>query len=166
MIVVLWPSDPHQGVLITTDMSWPQISMNAEAMFSGRIEIWRGYLQMVPKFAASGAGLLQVTSCGESPHNFLLANLIYFGVGGFISLLALLLQLFAAMAKCMHKSGDIWAPVFGVLIAFVLIHGQTEYVLTYPLYFSNSFFWLLAGLVAFSTFNSPVPTLANWEQVQ
>lgn len=115
-----------------------------------RTKIWSDLLmETKSEQVITGVGLQNKTWRGLSPHNFYLANFIYFGIGG-LALILLLLAIFARRITYIVRSQPALLPVAGTVLSVVLIHGQFEYVLTHPLYFSNSLFWLLIGSLAYS----------------
>lgn len=118
---------------------------------SGRFDLWRKAMADIGRSPVLGTGYCPDDSGTESPHNFLLANLLYFGCLGTIALVSMLALLCKSILQRI-RTGEYpeLVPVAGVLAAIILIHGQLEYVLTYPLFFSNSMFWFLLGYVAFA----------------
>ena len=119
---------------------------------SGRSDLWRKTLERIDRSSALGTGLVGADSAEGSPHNFLLANLLYFGCFGTISLIAMLAVLGKSIWNRTRQYPELM-PIAGVLAAVLLIHGQIEYVLTYPLFLSNSLFWFLSGYACFSSFD-------------
>jgi len=110
-----------------------------------RTFIWQGFLDAA-MHTPFGSGWNSVVVYNQNPHNMFLANLVYFGVSGLLLLIALVVILGArAIALCDKDKTS--AFLLCTLAAMVLIHGNVEYVITYPLLFSNSIFWLLLGSV-------------------
>lgn len=120
---------------------------------SGRSDLWRKTLAEIDRSSALGTGLVGADSAEESPHNFLLANLLYFGCFGTIALIVMLAVLGKNIWNRTRQYPELM-PIAGLLAAVFLIHGQIEYVLTYPLFLSNSLFWFLCGYACFATLES------------
>ena len=123
---------------------------------SGRFDLWRKALADIGRSPVLGTGYTGDDSGAESPHNFLLANLLYFGCLGTIALVSMLALLGRNIQQRLREYPALM-PVAGVLAAVILIHGQLEYVLTYPLFLSNSMFWFLLGYVAFANLDIDSP---------
>jgi hypothetical protein len=108
-----------------------------------RALIWQGFLDALLE-NPFGSGWNGVAVFNQNPHNCLLANLVYFGVVGAVLLLTLLTVLMRRAANACRED-----PASLVLVlslgSMLLIHASVEYVITYPLLFSNSVFWLLVG---------------------
>lgn len=121
---------------------------------SGRSDIWKQVLIQEEDRPVLGVGLLNKTYDGMSPHNFVLANYVYFGVFGLAALLAMLLTLAIKAVQQVKARPKELLPIVGILAGTVFVHGQMEYVVSFPLYFSNSMFWLLLGYVCFVDFES------------
>jgi len=155
--VVLWPTfEPavHSSGLAKISIGSPLYQSQSRANEAKeplieRNKIWIDMMEQTAGTRLKGAGLMNVEYHGLSPHNFLLANLVYFGLPG----LGLILSILAVCAWQLVKRVRTYPallPAAGTIIAVVLLHGQAEYVLTHPLFFSNSMFWLLLGFVCFS----------------
>lgn len=125
-----------------------------------RGKIWR---EMLSETGQSwlGVGLMKKSYSGLSPHNFLLANYVYYGFCGLLSLILLLCFVAIKMVKRVRQYPRL-LPLAGTLLAIAILHGQFEYVLTHPLYFSNSMFWLLVGFVCFAELE---PSAAPYQMV-
>lgn len=149
LFVITPPGDPATETLTSslTMQSSAPITGGHERL-SGRLEIWKALGSSSLNTPLTGVGLMCKSYRGLSPHNFLLANFLYFGAGGLLALLALLLTLASALVSVIRQHHEL-IPIAGILAASCLLHGQFEYVLTYPLFFSNSIFWFLAGYACF-----------------
>jgi hypothetical protein len=108
-----------------------------------RSMIWGAFVESVIEYPY-GLGWNGLSVIEQNPHNLLMANLVYFGVAGCISLLAILsLMTLKAVQVCRQERTLV---MLGLSLAAVLIiHQSLEYVVTYPTLFSNSLFWLLLG---------------------
>jgi len=105
--------------------------------------IWMGFVDAVLE-NPFGSGWNSVAVFNQNPHNCLLANLVYFGFTGFVLLLALFIMLIARAANNCRQDRTSAVLVLS-LASMLLIHQSVEYVISYPLLFSNSIFWLLLG---------------------
>lgn len=111
--------------------------------------IWQALLPRVAERPALGFGLLNVSYTGETPHNVYLAQLLYYGCAGFLAFMTM----FAAFGRRVYSSlvelqGRPEAWVLTALLVGAAGQGMVEYIITYPLFFSNSLFWLILGAVA------------------
>lgn len=105
--------------------------------------IWQGFLDAILE-NPFGSGWNGAAVFNQNPHSCLLANLVYFGVVGTVLLSALLIVLMRRGAQaCRGDRASI--ALFLSIASMLLIHGSVEYVITYPLLFSNSMFWLVLG---------------------
>lgn len=108
-----------------------------------RLFIWQGYIDAVLE-NPFGAGWNGIVVFNENPHNLLLANLAYFGVVSFVLLLSLLIMLMKRVRDTYLSDRTSLVLVLSIA-SMLIIHASVEYVITYPLLFSNSMFWLLLG---------------------
>lgn len=92
----------------------------------------------------SGSGVI------ETPHNVYFANLLFYGIPGFLAFLAVIacsVWIAAAVVRRTPSIGLI--ALFGYLAAYIFAYSQIEYVLTCPYSFSNSLALLLLGYFVF-----------------
>ncbi len=115
-----------------------------------RTEIWMAFLKYWQAQPILGYGLLGIEYQGLGPHNFLLANLVYFGIPGLVLLVALLSLAMRQIVARMREHRELLVPIAGGLGAFMLVHGSAEYSITFSVYFANSVFWLLLGYACFT----------------
>ncbi len=126
----------------------------AKEPIAERTAVWKCVIeQMKQNGIILGHGPIQAAYKNLSPHNFILANLAYYGIFGLSSLICMLCLCSMAV---WHRTRTNLAlmPVATLLLSVICVHGQLEYVLTYPLFFSNSIFWILLGFAAFASNNA------------
>ncbi len=128
----------------------------AHTVTTRRTEIWLAFLRDWQAHPLLGYGLLGIDYRGLGPHNFLLANLVYFGIPGLVLLVALLSVAAKQIAGRLRDHRELLVPIAGGLAAFILVHGAVEYSITFPLYFANSLFWLLLGYACFTPLDEKV----------
>lgn len=122
----------------------------AHTVTTRRTEIWLAFLRDWQAHPIFGYGLLGIDYRGLGPHNFLLANLVYFGIPGLVLLVALLSAAARQVVVRLQNHRELLVPIAGGLGAFIIVHGAAEYSITYPVYFANSVFWLLLGYACFT----------------
>ena len=111
-------------------------------------------LELLQRFQAHrwfGYGLLGVfVRNGDTPHSAYLAQLLFYGIVGSVAFL----WLFGALAwqaarRCAPAfSRNFAAQLMACLLVGIAMQGLVEYIITYPLFFANSFFLLLLGCTA------------------
>jgi O-antigen ligase len=126
----------------------------AHTISTRRTEIWLAFFRDWQTHPVFGYGLLGVDYQGLGPHNFLLANLVYFGIPGALLVVALLAVATNRVWSRWRECPEVLVPIGGALAALVVVHGSVEYSITYPLYFTNSAFWLLLGYACFTQLGS------------
>ncbi len=122
----------------------------ARATLEDRAQIWTHMVRSLDaRHLLMGYGLYGINYNGKTPHNFLLANLVYYGSAGLTCIILLLLNLCLQVIRRTRHNQQLM-PLAASLAAVLCIHGQFEYILTHPLFFSNSMFWLLIGFTCFA----------------
>lgn len=137
------------GVAILAIVSGPSLDRYLDFSYAlhAREGYWIGALSRVPDRPLLGWGLLNLTVDGQTPHNVYLTQLAYFGGMGFI----LFLGVIAAFARLVYANiatRDRLSLMFVFLVIGVLIQGMVEYIVTFPIFFANSMFWICVGLLA------------------
>ena len=110
--------------------------------------IWRDLLPKITERPVLGFGLLNVTVkgryAGETPHNAYLAQLLYYGSVGFVAFMMMLVGFgHRVYSSVVGLRGRPEAWVLTGLLVGVAGQGMVEYIITVPLSFSNSLFWLI-----------------------
>jgi O-antigen ligase len=122
------------------------------ASLTRRQDIWRFMLQQAPEHPWFGVGLQNINYLAHGvrygPHNLYLAQLVYFGAVGLALFIVLLATLGRAIASTIRLERD-WRPrLIVMLLAGVLLQGGVEYMVTAPVFFLNSIFWICAGFAS------------------
>jgi O-antigen ligase len=118
----------------------------------GRRSIWLGVLRQAVEQPFFGFGLLNLEfrapARTHTPHSAYLAQFAFFGIVG----LALFLGVVAAFGRLVLqnlRSGDGRRPwPIVMVVCGALLQGLAEYIVTFPVFFSNSMFWICLGLAA------------------
>lgn len=117
---------------------------------SGRIDIWKSVSESLKHLPFFGYGTFRGANTGETPHNVFLANLLFYGVPGFVSLLAMLGSgIFMIGRQVKREPGYGVLALFGFVLAYICAYSQIEYVLTCPHSFSNSVVLLVFGFLIY-----------------
>ena len=109
---------------------------------------WRALVPRVWEKPVLGFGLLNVSYEGYTPHNIFLAQLLFYGVVGWLAFMAMLVALGRRVAATVGELRErLDVRVLTSLLVGALVQGLVEYIITFPLFFANSLFWLVLGMV-------------------
>jgi O-antigen ligase len=143
VLVVVWRMD-----------SW---YLDLDLALRSRNRIWSLTLARVQEKPLLGFGLLNVTlpvnlnvnPGGQTAHNLYLAQVLYFGWVGFVAFITMSVafgrRVYASLADLAGSPG---ARVLTAALIGVAWQGLLEYIITFPLFFTNSLFWIVLGMVA------------------
>lgn len=123
-----------------------------ESPFSltGRASLWDAVFSSIKHLPALGYGPFKGTSTGETPHNVYLANLLFYGPFGLISLVILLISsLYLGWRFVNRKPNCGTLALFGFVVAYVGVYSQFEFVLTHSFSYSNSLSLLVISLLIY-----------------
>ena len=92
---------------------------------------------------------LNVNPGGQTAHNLYLAQLLYFGWVGFGAFMTMSVAFGRRVyASLVDLAGSPAGWVLTAALIGVAWQGLLEYVITFPLFFTNSLFWIVLGMVA------------------
>jgi O-antigen ligase len=117
---------------------------------SGRLDIWSSVSESLRHLPFFGYGTFRGTNTGETPHNVFLANLLFYGFPGFLSLLSLLGSgIYIIWRQVKREPSYGLLALFGFVLAYICAYSQIEFVLTCPHSFSNSVALLVFGFLIY-----------------
>jgi hypothetical protein len=118
----------------------------------GRESIWRAVVEALGEHPWLGFGLLnfefRTPYRSHTPHNVYLAQVAYFGVIGLGLFLGVLVAFGRLVRDTLRAARDRSTLAFALLLAGMLLQGLVEYIVTFPIFFANSMFWIVLGLAA------------------
>lgn len=114
----------------------------------GREFVWKDVLVRTAERPILGFGLLNAKFREHTPHNAFLAQLAYFGGVGLTLFVGLLVTFGVVVWRRQRARRDLSSWMLFAVVVAALLQGFVEYVLTFPVFFANSMFWILAGLLA------------------
>ena len=127
---------------------------------SGRQDLWKVAMAGFRNLPILGHGPFNAIGVVETPHNVFLANLIFYGVPGFIAFIVMIGSCLWMGWKAYRRQPDTgFLSLLGFISSYVLVYSQVEYVLSCSYSFSNSVALLLLGYLvsAFRNQSEPAP---------
>lgn len=114
----------------------------------GREVVWKDVLVRAADGPILGFGLLNAEFHGQTPHNAFLAQIAYFGGLGLTLFIGLLVAFGRLVWRRQRERPDPASSLLFALVVAVLLQGLVEYIVTFPIFFANSMFWIVVGLLA------------------
>jgi hypothetical protein len=116
--------------------------------FEGRWALWSAFGPSIRQAPILGTGLFGTYANGQTPHNVFLAQLVFFGSVGLAVFLAMMVVFARAVRAGLGRAPCVSRQLVACLLVAALGQGVVEYIVSFPLLFSNSMFWLCLGLAA------------------
>ena len=117
---------------------------------TGRADIWSAVIEALKHLPVFGYGSLGWSANGETPHNVFLANLLFYGVPGFLAFFAWLVSSVALGFSMIRKAPTYGSvALLGFVVSYAFAYSQIEFVLTTPYSFSNSVAMLVIGFLVY-----------------
>lgn len=137
-------------------MRWT--TLNSPFDLNGRQEIFKATWRSIKHMPFMGYGPFTGTGVIETPHNVYCANLLFYGIPGFLAFLAMIAcSVWIAWAVVKRTSSTGLLALSGFLASYIFAYSQIEYVFTCPYSFSNSVALLLVGYFVFLFIKQPTP---------
>lgn len=144
------------GALFLWQMHWT--TLGNPFTLSGRQDLWKVTLDGLKHLPLLGYGPYSTVGLVETPHNVFLANLLFYGVPGFLAFIVLIGSSLWLGYQAFKKDWDRGTlALYGFILAYVFAYSQIEYVLTCPFSFSNSVALLLIGFLVYLHLQIPTP---------